>query len=307
MMPRLADRTSGPTRAYTVLVVSGNPDAQAMILEHAREKGHSVISASTASLGLSTFEMTQPDIVFVDVSRSEQDGTLLVKQICERRPTCSVVLLTDAGLVASTMDGLRAGALDYVQQPIHLEKLAHVLQRAIQRLPATVDDAAGIERLEYHLVMAPDPNSVEHTVRWLIYGTAMGLVEMRQLHLRSALYELVMNAVEHGCLEVRYHDKIKAVAADQYDVLIQRRKQDARFRDRRVTIRAIYDKPEQLLTYHIADEGKGFSWRSPENAGREACPTGDATGRGIFLARSFFPDLAYNDLGNEVTIRVPLG
>ena len=122
-----------------------------------RRKGHSVISASTPALGLSTFDMTQPDIVVTDLFLPEQDGIMLVKQIHERRPTCPVVLLTDAGHGESTMAGLRAGALDYVQQPIDEEAFAQVLQRAIHRLPVSVDDAPGVDRLEYVLVMGTDP------------------------------------------------------------------------------------------------------------------------------------------------------
>ena len=298
--------TGSHIQSCTLLVVADNPDTQTLILEHARGKGHSVIAATTPALGLTTFDMTQPDIVIMDLFLPDQDGMTLVKQIRERRPTCPVVLLTDAGHDDSTMEGLRAGALDYVQQPIHEEAFAQVLQRAIHSLPASVDDAPGVERLEYVLVMGPDPSYVESTVTWLIQGTAMGLMEARQLHLRAALQELVMNAVEHGCLEVRYRDKIEAMAKDQYDSLIQQRRQDARFRDRRVTIRAIYDKRQQILTYQIADEGKGFNWKSRGNLRLDACPTGDASGRGIFLTQSFFPDLRYNDKGNEVTFTVRL-
>jgi len=299
--------TGSHTQARTLLVVADNADTQSVILEHAKTKGHSVIAATTPALGLTTFDMTQPDIVIMDLFLPEQEGIMLVKQICERRPTCPVVLLTDAGQVESTMEGLRAGALDYVTQPIHEDAFAHVLQRAIHSLPASVDDAPGVERLEYVLLMGPDPSYVESTVTWLIQGTAMGLMEARQLHLRAALQELVMNAVEHGCLELHYRDKIAAMAKDQYDELIQRRRQEARFRDRMVTIRSIYDKRQQILTYQIADEGKGFNWKSRVNLRLDACPTGDASGRGIFLAHSFFPDITYNDRGNEVMFTVPLG
>jgi two-component system, cell cycle response regulator len=298
--------TCGHTQARTLLVVADNDDTQTVILEHAKAMGHSVISASTPALGLSTFDMTQPDIVITDLFLPEQDGIMLVKQIHERRPTCPVVLLTDAGHSESTMAGLRAGALDYVQQPIHEEAFSQVLQRAIHRLPASVDDAPGVERLEYVLVMGTDPSFVESTVTWLIQGTAMGLMEARQLHLRAALQELIMNAIEHGCLELRYHDKIDAMAKDQYDELIRRRRQDTRFRDRRVTIRAIYDKRQQVLTYQIADEGKGFNWKSRMKSGLDVCPPGDASGRGIFLAHSFFPDISYTDRGNEVMFTVSL-
>lgn len=292
--------------ARTLLVVADNPDTQAVILEHAKAKGHSVISATTPALGLTTFDMTQPDIVIMDLFLPDQDGMMLVKEIRERRPTCPVVLLTDAGHADSTIEGLRAGALDYVQQPVHEAEFAQVLQRAIHSLPASVDDAPGVERLEYVLVMGPDPSYVDSTVTWLIQGTAMGLMEARQLHLRAALQELVMNAVEHGCLELRYRDKIEAMATDQYDHLIQQRRKEARFRDRRVTIRAIYDKRQRILTYEITDQGKGFNWKSRVNRPLDACTTGDASGRGIFLAHSFFPDITYNDRGNEVRFTVPL-
>jgi len=298
--------TGSHTQGRTLLVVADNADTQTVILEQASAKGHSVISASSPALGLTTFEMTQPDIVIMDLFLPEQEGITLVKQIRERRPTCPVVLLTDVGHAESTMEGLRAGALDYVQQPIHEDAFAQVLQRAIHSLPASVDDAPGVERLEYVLIMGPDPSYVESTVTWLIQGTAVGLVETRQLHLRAALQELVMNAVEHGCLELRYHDKIEAMAKDRYDELIQRRRQDARFRDRRVTIRAIYDKRQRMVTYQIADEGKGFNWKSCVNPRADVCPTGDASGRGVFLAHSFFPDIAYNERGNEVMFTVPL-
>ncbi|MDH4185485.1 MAG: response regulator [Nitrospira sp.] len=299
--------TPSRAQARRLLVVADSPDAQTAILEYAHTHGHSVISASTPGLGLSTFDMTQPDLVFIDLLLPGQEGLSLVAQIRERRPSCPVVLLTDAGHVELTMEGLRAGASDYVHQPVCDETLAQVVQRAIHRLPARVDDMDGIERLEYHLVMVPDPNAVEGMVTWLLQRTAMGLVEVRLLHLRSALQELIMNAVEHGCLELRYHDKIESVENDRYDELIHRRRGDARFRDRRVSIRAIVDIGQRLLTYQIADGGKGFNWKSRLHADTDVCPTGDASGRGIFLARSFFPDLSYNDRGNEVTFTVPLG
>lgn len=47
--------------ACTLLVVDGPADTQAVISEHARAKGHSLISASTPALGLSTVGMAQPD------------------------------------------------------------------------------------------------------------------------------------------------------------------------------------------------------------------------------------------------------
>ena len=298
--------TGSRTQARRLLVVADNVDTQTVILEHANAKGYSVISAATPALGLTKFDMAQPDIVIVELFLSEQEGLGLVTKIFERRPTCPVLLITDAGHVESTMAGLRAGALDYVEQPIHEEAFAQVLQRAIHSLPASVQDAPGVDWLEYQLVMAPDPEYVESTVIWLMQETAMSLMEPRRIHLRAALQELVMNAVEHGCLELRYREKLEAVAKEQYAELIHQRLQDARLRNRRVMIRAVYDKRQQVLTYQITDEGEGFNWKSRLNHNLDACPIGDVSGRGISLVHSFFPDIMYNDRGNKVMFTVSL-
>ena len=298
--------TGSRTQARRLLVVADNVYTQTVILEHANAKGYSVISAATPALGLTKFDMAQPDIVIVELFLSEQEGLGLVTKIFERRPTCPVLLITDAGHVESTMAGLRAGALDYVEQPIHEEAFAQVLQRAIHSLPASVQDAPGVDWLEYQLVMAPDPEYVESTVIWLMQETAMSLMEPRRIHLRAALQELVMNAVEHGCLELRYREKLEAVAKEQYAELIHQRLQDARLRNRRVMIRAVYDKRQQVLTYQITDEGEGFNWKSRLNHNLDACPIGDVSGRGISLVHSFFPDIMYNDRGNKVMFTVSL-
>ncbi|MGE3977521.1 MAG: ATP-binding protein, partial [Nitrospira sp.] len=67
-----------------------------------------------------------------------------------------------------------------------------------------------------------------------------------------------------------------------------------------------YDKEANSLVYRITDEGKGFKWQSLLARSQEACKSEDTNGRGLFLARSFFPCLTYNERGNEVTITVSL-
>jgi HPt (histidine-containing phosphotransfer) domain-containing protein len=98
---------------------------------------------------LTTFEATQPDIVITDLFLPDHEGLMLVKQIRERRPTCPVLLLTDAGKGESTKEGLRAGALDYVERPIRQDAFAQALNRAIHSLPASsVDETVVLDLCE---------------------------------------------------------------------------------------------------------------------------------------------------------------
>jgi len=61
-----------------------------------------------------------------------------------------------------------------------------------------------------------------------------------------------------------------------------------------------------VSVYRVADEGARFNWHDMLERSPDACNGKDSSGRGIFLARSLFPNLTYNDLGNEVMITVPL-
>ena len=63
-------------QARTVLVVSANADTRAVKLEHAKTQGHVVVSAATSALGLTTFDMTQPDIVVTDLFCLNRTGSI---------------------------------------------------------------------------------------------------------------------------------------------------------------------------------------------------------------------------------------
>ena len=58
--------------------------------------------------------------------------------------------------------------------------------------------------------------------------------------------------------------------------------------------------------YTITDEGSGFGWNGFLTRSDEPCDSRVANGRGVFLAKAFFPDLTYNERGTEVTFSVPL-
>jgi two-component system, cell cycle response regulator len=163
-----------------------------------------------------------------------------------------------------------------------------------------------VQWCEYTLTAGSNPAHIPGIVSWLINTTAATLPEIQRLHLRGTLSELLFNAMEHGNLEVFYQEKQQALAEQRYDELLSQRLSQPHLKDRLVTIHVRFDRAKKLLEYHIADEGKGFKWRSILNRSQDGCRPQDINGRGIFLAQSFFPGLSYNDRGNEVRFAVQL-
>lgn len=168
--------------------------------------------------------------------------------------------------------------------------------------PLRMVGVASVRGSECRLILESDPAHVSEVVEWLLEVTASMLPDIRQLHLRSVLYELLSNAMEHGNLEIGYQAKRQALAQKRYEGLLRQRLTVPCLNARRIMIRVRYEQDAGRLMYHIADEGNGFPWRRFLQRFDLTCGAADVNGRGIFIARSLCPNLTYNKRGNEVTM-----
>jgi DNA-binding response OmpR family regulator len=290
----------------SLLIVDPCRDTRALVLERAGPKGLSVITANDPDVARTTLEMMVPDVVLTDLFAADQAGIRLIREIRARYPRCSIILMAEKGHDSAVLEALRAGAVDYLLKPIIGTQVCESLDRAVHAIRRTADDVPGLERLEYRLTIGNDLRCVESAVSWLIQATGELLPGLKRQHVQATLIELVLNAIEHGSLEICYRDKRDALAADRYDILVASRRRDPRFSERKVTACVRYDKQAHQLRYSVSDEGKGFSWRHVLNRAEEACRSDAANGRGLVLAQAFFPSLTYNETGTEVSFTVPV-
>jgi two-component system, cell cycle response regulator len=289
-----------------LLVIDPCLDTQARIAEQLQGRGFSVVAASDVPTALTTIDMAAPDIVITDLFLPDATGLTVLKELKARHELCPVIVMAKDAPESMIVQALRTGAADYLHKPVTEDELVLALQRARDLLPGDLVDIPGVCRAEYHLIVDSDPTHIPAMISWLIKTTASTLPPVRRLHLRGALQELLFNAIEHGNLEIVYREKQEALAEGRYEQLLARRLAQARLRDRRVRIHVAHDTDTNSVVYGITDEGKGFKWQSLLARSQEVCESEDANGRGVFLARSFFPSLRYNDRGNEVTLTVSL-
>ena len=297
---------TGRATAHTLLVVDACAGTLATVMEQAKLKGLSVITAPDPEVALAMVDMALPDVLVTDLFLPGRGGLSLIREIRKRSSQTVIIATADADDAHSVLEAVRVGAGDFLQKPWADKELEIALDRALQRIPHSLEQVPGIEQLDYRLLLGTDPAKVESCVAWLIEHTAMMLPETQRLHLRTTLIELIVNAVEHGSLEILYDEKHEALTSDRFDTLIAERRRHPRFAKRRVVVQASHDKIRGRLRYAIMDEGKGFSWSRFLTKTEQPCDSRDANGRGVFLAKAFFPDLAYNERGTEVTFSVPL-
>lgn len=295
-----------PGTSRTLLAVLPESDLLALTLEQAASRHISVLTAPDPRTALAMVEMAPPDIVITDLFLPERTGYLLIETIRKRCATSAIVATAETADGQTILEAMRAGGTDYLPQPASAGEVEMALERAVRQLPCSVDTIAGIEQVEYRLTIGTDPHQVESCVTWLIEQTAAKLPECQRLHLRATLTELMVNAIEHGSLEIKCHEKHQALSTDRFDALIEARRRDPRFSTRHVVVQASYDLSRRRLHYAIADEGRGFTWTRVLTQGEHPADNHDANGRGVLLAKAFFPDLTYNERGTQVTFSVPL-
>lgn len=113
----------------TVLVVEDNAEMRAYLREHLSEHW-GVLEASDGTEGWEVAAEKEPDLVLRDVMMPGMDGFELCRRIKseEALRTTPVILLTARAADEDTLEGLEAGADDYVDKPFKMEELRQRLE-----------------------------------------------------------------------------------------------------------------------------------------------------------------------------------
>lgn len=133
-------------------------------------------------------------------------------------------------------------------------------------------------------------NKISYDVKDIFGETEIG-------HIALGAYEIILNAIEHGNLEITYEEKTRLLEQETYFDELIRRSKDPAFENRKVYIR--YSIDDQKLVINIKDNGQGFDWRNLPDPLKNQM---GFHGRGITLARFYFNEVIFNDKGNEVTL-----
>jgi len=121
--------------------------------------------------------------------------------------------------------------------------------------------------------------------------------------IRLGLRELIVNAIEHGNLEITYDEKTEALEDHKYQKLLKERQNSEKFRNRRIKIK--YNLTDKFVKYSIIDQGAGFNYNEVlEKNIAEINEQMSQHGRGIVIAQSIFDEIEFNEKGNVVSTTI---
>lgn len=110
--------------SYRILLVDDNllfADALADIL--GAESGFAVDVSASAQEARALLNQNRYDLILLDVALPDQDGRSFCRALREANYVMPIIMLTGATGEANTVDGLEAGATDYVTKPFKFGEL----------------------------------------------------------------------------------------------------------------------------------------------------------------------------------------
>lgn len=172
--------------SITILVVEDEPAIQELIALNLSFAGYSVQRAATCHEAQTLINQALPDLILLDWMLPDRSGLQLARQLRSEPRTQAVplIMLTAKGTEHDKVEGLEAGADDYVTKPFSpKELLARIKALLRRRAPQLTDDQIQLGGLLL------DPTT--HQVLGQGVKLSLGPTEFRLLHFFMANAERV--------------------------------------------------------------------------------------------------------------------
>ena len=290
-----------------IIIADDDAATREILAEIVEQEGLRQYDFENGKLALEALEAHPDDVMLIisDIKMPEMDGIQFLRQARKSFPEIPFVITSGYGTKNNIITALKLGALDYLEKPFRIKDVREIIQKIKQVINETRQTATLYRYLEGKKICFKIDNDIR-LVHALVNELAREIKKIGGKYLqpeltgiRMALHEAVVNAIEHGNLELPSTLKEKP----NYLELLEKRRAEAPYAKRQITV-ATSITPTSF-SCEISDEGPGFDWRSlpdprdPENLFKPH-------GRGIILMANYFDRITFNQQGNSITLEKDL-
>lgn len=115
-----------------ILIVDDEQNIQASLASLLSDEGYQVFVAGDGDEGIEKYRNIKPDVVFIDIWLPKKDGLELMKAIFQVDPLQIVFIISGHGSISTAVSALKAGAYDYLEKPLTVDKVIFSLKRALE-------------------------------------------------------------------------------------------------------------------------------------------------------------------------------
>lgn len=287
-----------------ILVVEDEDATRSLMTMMVKKQGYNVLAAADGVEGLKAFETFQPDVVLADIQMPNMDGLEMLENIRKIDSNALVIMNSTLDSPEYTLKALRLKANDYLVKPVLEKDLIALLNKysgILENRTRTRAVYGLIYRRELSMQIFNRLDQIDKIVDRLMLETEHAISAQDRLGVHLGLVEMLVNAIEHGNLQIDYDEKTQALEGDPDDwqQLIESRLQNPLYKNRVVNLEFSMNK--ERCEWLITDQGHGFDWKNIPNP-NDPKNLLASHGRGIMLTKFQFDECTYLGSGNQVRL-----
>lgn len=121
----------------SILIVDDAEFMRVMLRDIVEEMGWQVVGETGyGKRAAQMFEDLRPDLVLLDITMPDLDGTVALARILAIDPTATVVMISALGQKEQVLQAIKTGAQDFVVKPFDQERIRETLTRLLVPCPA---------------------------------------------------------------------------------------------------------------------------------------------------------------------------
>lgn len=291
----------------TILTVDDQPDDLEILNHLLQRENYTTISARNGKEALDVLSHNHNiDAILLDRMMPVMDGISLLHKIKNTAELADipVIIQTAADGDKHILEGINAGAFYYITKPFSHKMLLGVVRSAIsmsrrykQIYQKTSFYLENRKKLKNGMDCLQNLNfelSSFAQVKDVAYAASCCFPDPNKVV--GSIAELLMNAHEHGNLNISFEEKSALLLSGEwYEEILHR---ETLPENSHKTIKLSLIKSKASIEMRIKDCGQGFNWRpfmklAPERAHM-------LNGRGIYIASLEFNRIKFVGVGNEV-------
>jgi len=286
----------------SILIIDDDVNNIEILKTDLEDEGYNILTGEDGVVGWNVLQEHKDEIgvILLDRMMPNMNGMEFMAKLkaddaVSQKP---VIMQTAAAEKSQVIEGIRAGVYYYLTKPYEYDVMLSIVRAAI-------NDYGDLTRLRQDLNQY---KKKMHVVKESFFE-AKTMDDIYFLSTLLASYypdphrvilgvsELLINAVEHGNLNISYEEKTRLLQNNEWDKEVVSRQQLPEYIDKKVYVH--FKRGKENIALNIVDDGKGFNWQnyleiSPERATH-------SHGRGVALSKMMsFDSVEYRGAGNDV-------
>ncbi|MGC3973680.1 MAG: sigma-54 dependent transcriptional regulator [Nitrospira sp.] len=115
-----------------ILLVDDHHDSLSLLQQILIKEGYDITTALDAPSALEMIRHRPPDLIVSDINMPHMGGLEFLSELRARQLDMPVILMTAFGSLKTAVEGIKAGAFDYLSKPFVIDEVRLVTRRALE-------------------------------------------------------------------------------------------------------------------------------------------------------------------------------